>query len=175
MTLTDPDAYWVIQDELLAGEYPGATDPEDARGKIETLLDAGVRSFVDLTERGEYNLQPYEPVVRELAGERGLDVRCRRMSIEDRGTPTPEHMTSVLEHIAAEIADGRPVYVHCLGGIGRTGTVVGCWLVEQGACGADAAVDRIAELRAEIRKARTPSPETAAQREFIERWKGTSA
>ena len=45
--------YWVIPDRLLATEYPGAKTREKAAEKLATLLDAGVSSFVDLTEAGE--------------------------------------------------------------------------------------------------------------------------
>ena len=65
---------------------------------------------------------------------------------------------------------GDPVYVHCYGGIGRTGTVVGCWLIEQGAAGDDP-IATIAELRANIRF-RRPSPETREQVAFVRGWPG---
>lgn len=75
MTDPIPDSYWVIPDRLLAGEYPCAFREADARQKLEALLDTGVRSFVDLTETGEYNLRAYEPLVRELAATRQIEVR----------------------------------------------------------------------------------------------------
>ena len=65
---------------------------------------------------------------------------------------------------------GTPVYVHCLGGLGRTGTVVGCWLVRHGDDDGDA-VGRIAELRSRCRTASSPSPETVEQRRVIEGWR----
>ena len=58
--------------------------------------------------------------------------------------------------------------MHCYGGIGRTGTVVGCWLIEQGAAGDDP-IATIAELRANIRF-RRPSPETREQIAFVRDW-----
>ena len=48
-----PDSYWVAPQVLLAGEYPGARTEEEAREKLEALLDAGIRSFLDLTEAHE--------------------------------------------------------------------------------------------------------------------------
>src|SRR3712207_6971239 len=44
-------------------------------------------------------------------------------------------------------AEGGLPYVHCWGGIGRTGTVVGCYLVEHGMDG-EQAIAAIAEWRA---------------------------
>ena len=38
----------------------------------------------------------------------------------------------ILDEIDGAILNGKTVYVHCLGGIGRTGTVVGCYLVRHG-------------------------------------------
>ena len=54
------------------------------------------------------------------------------MPIEDLSVPTLADMERILGAIDDELAAGRAVYLHCWGGIGRTGTVVGCYLVRQG-------------------------------------------
>lgn len=167
---TGPDRYWVVRDTLLAGGYPLSYSDAEARERLGALLDEGVRSFVDLTEIDDW--KAYDTLVAVLAGERGIDVRYRRMAIRDHDVPTREHMTTVLAHIEQEIRDGRPVYVHCLGGIGRTGTVVGCWMVEKERRTPADALARIAELRGG-NASRTPSPETCEQRSFIEEWTAT--
>lgn len=168
MTRPIPDSYWVKPGELIAGEYAGAFDPDETEKKLAALLDAGVRSFLDLTERHE--LEPYEPMLSRLASSRGMEVRYRRMSIQDRGVPTTEHMQAIIEHARAEIAAGRPVYVHCWGGIGRTGTVVGCWMREQDGLTAEESISRIATLRAGTPDGSFASPETREQRTFIASW-----
>jgi protein-tyrosine phosphatase len=49
-----------------------------------------------------------------------------RQSVRDAGVPQGrEQMERILATIRDEVAAGRPVYIHCWGGIGRTGTVVG--------------------------------------------------
>ena len=63
-------------------------------------------------------------------------------------------------------AASRPVYVHCWGGVGRTGTIIGCWLVMQGISG-DGAIRRIAELRAGMPDSGRRSPETNEQRRLV--------
>ena len=67
--------------------------------------------------------------------------------------------------------DGKNVYVHCWGGIGRTGTVVGCWLVRRGMTG-DEVLAQIAERWQGMEKRyRHPrSPQTPQQRRYVRSW-----
>ena len=86
------------------------------------------------------------------------------------GTTTVPHMTRILDEVDSAIEDGGTVYVHCWGGIGRTGTVVGCWLMRHGLDAGDP-IRRIAELRRDVWDAFVASPQTAAQRAMVSGWK----
>ena len=164
-----PASYWLIHGLLLAGEYPGADQHKTARKRLTNFLDAGIRTFIDLTEAGE-GPPPYEPLLRRLATERGIEVKHVRHPVEDMGLPRErDHMTRILTAIRAGIGAGTPVYVHCWGGIGRTGTVIGCWLVEEGLAG-PAALERIAELRRGTGASSIRSPETDAQCRYVCEW-----
>ena len=146
---------------LLAGEYPGAKVDADAEPRLAAFTAAGITSFVDLTEESE-GLTAYSPF---LDG-----ARCKRLPIQDGGCPTPAGMRAILDWIDSEIADGHVVYVHCWGGHGRTGTVIGCWLVRHGAV-PKAALAQITELRRDVPDAAwMPSPETGEQTQLVERW-----
>lgn len=138
-----------------------------ARDRLGRLLDCGVRTFVDLTERDE--LESYEAMLFAEAKARGLAVNYHRKPIEDLGTPSAFQMHDILATIRASIDRGDAVYLHCWAGIGRTGTVVGCWLVECGHANGDA-IAAIAALRKGIRQCRTPSPETKEQSAFVREW-----
>lgn len=165
-----PVSYWVIPGKLLAGEYPCSHRDVEAHGKLNALLDEGIRSFLDLTESAD-GLRAYRAVIMQLAADRGLDIRYRQMSIRDLDVPTVDHMRLILEHIERELAEGYPVYVHCWGGIGRTGTVVGCWMCEKEGHSADEAFARIAQMRKQTPDVDIPSPQTRQQRDFVREWK----
>jgi protein-tyrosine phosphatase len=164
-----PGSYWLIDGMVLAGPYPGADDDQATRTKLATFLDAGIRTFIDLTEASE-PLEKYDYLLRRLAAERNIEAKHVRHPVRDHGVPAErEQMKRILLTIREEIDAGRPVYVHCWGGVGRTGTVIGCWLVEEGIAG-PAAIERIGELRAKSAAIRTPSPETDAQCRYICQW-----
>ena len=168
MPVPIPDSYWLIEGQLLAGEYPGASDEDRARSKLEALLHAGIRSFIDLTEPADL-LEPYEPLVREIAGDLGTEVAYQRIAIRDMSIPTVEVMAAIQTAIESDLAAGRPVYFHCWGGIGRTGTVAACWLSEQGHS-SDRALDMLKTLRASTPDGHRESPQTREQREFVRNW-----
>jgi protein-tyrosine phosphatase len=163
---TDPDCYWVEPGVLLAGEYPGDERERAARRKLRHLLECGVRTFVDLTEEGE--LTRYDDWLQAEAGARGVDVTYARCEVEDMGVPSGAEMRTILDLLAGASA-GTAAYVHCWGGIGRTGTVVCCWLVERGRT-AEEALAEIVLLRERTQNRWRPSPEMPGQADFVRRW-----
>ncbi len=156
-------SYWVVPGRLLAGAYPGpGNDP------VATLVGAGVTAFVNLTE----DLDPTSVDATLERYDRHLSdgTRIYRHPIRDLDVPSPEYMADTLDTIDGVLDDGHTVYVHCWGGIGRTGTVVGCWLVRHRLVGPDEAVDVIARLRSHDAARHVRSPETDEQVRFIESW-----
>ncbi len=166
---TPPGTYWVEPERLLAGAFPGHVDPSYASARIEALLALGIDQFIDLTEAGE--LPPYEALLP--AGARpGHPVRYRRFAIPDHGLPRDvQQMHELLDEIDKALASGRRVYVHCRAGIGRTGTVAGCFLARRLGSGTEAleSLARLWKLGGRDRDwPRTP--ETEAQAAFIRDW-----
>jgi len=185
MDMPFPRSYWVEKGRFMAGFNPGTRKYEQhltGREKLNALLDCGIRSLVNLMQEGEYHytvplvryvVPNYEADWLKYAADKGLDTRFARFPIRDMALPTVEQMAALLDHIDAEIAAERPVYVHCQGGIGRTGTTVGCWLIRHGKANSDNVFDVIGRLRAHIDDGRgfpAQSPETKAQRRFVVEW-----
>ena len=165
-----PNSYWVIPSRMAAGEYPREKDPIDAAGKLRNLLKTGISHFIDLTEAGE--LVPYAELAKVEAEHLGMNAGYERHPIVDVSVPRyPQQMSRVLDSIDAAMRDGKTVYVHCWGGVGRTGTVVGCWLVRHGRTGQEA-LSQIAEWWQGVEKVyRQPmSPETREQRKYVLDW-----
>ncbi len=154
--------YWVISDRFLAGGFPynpGIDNPHDF---LHSLLDNGIDTFVDLTEEDE--LVHYQPV---LAGLTNKDVEYYRFPIVDYSIPSQTEMQHLTESINQLLERGRRIYLHCRGGIGRTGTTVGCWLRTRGYDG-EAALEELARLFSASNAARfSRSPETEEQRNFV--------
>ena len=88
---------------------------------------------------------------------------------------SPEVTRAILDAIDREIEIGGTVYLHCWGGVGRTGTIVGCWLVRHGMT-PEAALDRVAELwSTRPGAAWSTSPQTEEQFEYVRAWREESA
>jgi hypothetical protein len=157
-----PCSYWVEPARLLAGEHPAGRDMAATRQRIDLLVAAGVRSFIDLTQAGEM------PGYRELLP---AGVAYANLSIPDHSIPaSPGRMREILQALRTSMADGA-VYVHCRAGIGRTSTTVGCWLRESGES-PRLAIEKLNQLwQQNARAVHWPSvPETTEQQDYIMQW-----
>jgi ADP-ribosyl-[dinitrogen reductase] hydrolase len=170
------NTYWVVPLKFLAGEYPGDEDPVKASKKIKQFLAAGIRHFIDLTEPGEKTrsreLVPYEGILSEEARNSNIDATYQRFPIVDNSVPSDsDHLAEILFAIDARIREGGPVYLHCWGGIGRTGLVVACWLQEHGRTPNGALAELSAKWSTVEKSYREPrSPQTQPQVSWVESW-----
>ena len=168
-----PGSYWVIPGKLLAGPYPGHLQPAEADRRITALLACGIRRVINLMEAEEVNYQgqPFVPYIGRMQEFAGLDtsVAMNRFPIRDGEIPSRDDMRKILNEIDAALTDGQPVYIHCWGGKGRTGTAVGCYLIRHGLASAGAALERINHLRRDVQPFQ-PSPENERQCAFVCSW-----
>lgn len=161
--------HYLVQEGLFAGEYPGSFAKEITADRLEELIAKGVRSFIDLTTPVD-RLDPYEPAFAEFET---LELRRFAHEIPDMIIPSsPAVMRGILDRIRTELEAGRDCYVHCWGGIGRTGTVIGCWLRENGLSDREA-LDEVQPryFQGMEKSSRHPkSPQTPEQHRYVRNW-----
>ncbi len=120
---------WVLNDELAGSQGPGSLDD------LSFLYSQGVRAVIRMEER-------------TIAANTGnqFDLADMFEPVPDFTPPELDQIQRMIEFIDQQTAEKRPVVVSCYAGIGRTGTVLACYLVHRGASPEDA-INRIRELR----------------------------
>lgn len=144
----------------VSSRYPGLVYARDLAEDLAALHAHGVRLLLLLVEDHELRRWGDPDIV--AAGER-IGVTVHRHPLPDGAAPTSvDEMASLIAALRSARAD-RDVAVACMGGVGRTGTVAACALVEAG-LSAQAAIEH-------VRRVRHPDAvETHAQRAFVARY-----
>jgi atypical dual specificity phosphatase len=138
-----PNFSWMIENRLAGVSYPRS---EDA---IALLRKLGVQALLNLSE---------EPLPLDLL--RKYQLRGEHLPLADFTAPTLEQVERALVIIDGFLAQGLTVAVHCGAGLGRTGTILACYLVSQGSSAKDAT--------RQVRMKRPGSVETPEQEAVIE-------
>lgn len=165
------ECYWVESGRLLAGEHPGHWDESVVRRRIVGLLDAGIRVFIDLSARAD-GVYPYHEQLNKICRDRGTVSEYLWRPLPEFEVPEhPDDVAHILRIIKTAIDSGDRVYLHCDDGVGRTGMVAGCWLVERGFDPEDA-LDELARRFAAMNKSRhyRCTPSSGLQAEWVENW-----
>jgi len=118
------DVTWIIKKKLAASSMP-----EDI-SVLDRWLEMGIRAVMVLIEPSEaVHLGGLSNYLKELQKRRFEFIS---IPVRDFTAPTLEVCEQAVEWIYEKIHEGLPVLVHCRGGLGRTGTIVACYLVYNG-------------------------------------------
>ncbi len=140
---------------LIEGEIAGMAKPASSVYDFEFLKDNGFEAIVSLSEF---------PLSEVLIEEFGFTVK--HIPVRDFEAPTLEQVEDFVAFAENARSEGKKLVVHCDAGIGRTGTMLACYLVSKGYNAADA----IEEVRAK----RPGSLETIEQEEVVLKYEGKS-
>jgi len=132
---------WVIPDRVIGMGRPSPDDLLDLR-------DCGVTALISLTT------SPLDDDDLSLA-----KMRAVHLPLADWSAPTMKEAEAFVKTLDGMLAEGRKVAVHCGAGLGRTGTMLACYLVSRG-------MDAEQALR-EVRKKRPGSVESRGQEDAV--------
>jgi atypical dual specificity phosphatase len=137
---------WLIDDEVAGHAEP--TSEED----LASLFTKGIRALVRMSEHPK--VSPGQ-VTRQ-----GMD--DLHEPVPDFASPSQEQLGRIIGFITKSIWDGKPVGVSCGAGIGRTGTVLACYLAERALTAKGFII--------EVRRTRPGAVETSGQFKTVEEY-----
>jgi atypical dual specificity phosphatase len=124
-----PDNFsWLIKNKLAGSAIPTSIK------EIDWVIEQGVKSIVTIRE---------EPLDDDWI----KNVNYLHVMSNDMGVPEFDDLTNTVDFIHQRLNDEEPVMVHCLAGLGRTGTILASYLVKYENMSADKAIEKVREIR----------------------------
>jgi protein-tyrosine phosphatase len=181
-------SYATIPGGVWGGAYPGDKDPTIMKEQLQGLIDCGISKVFNLTEEGELDhnddfLVPYDTMFKDMWNtypqtarrftEDSTHLPVPHMGVVDMHVPYPgtAPMRIYLDYLHAYASRG-PVFIHSREGKGRTGLILGCYLVELGIVTGEEAITYLNRVRRLYGDPNADDlvPQTQEQRNMILSW-----
>jgi hypothetical protein len=146
-------AAYEVDDILSAGEKPYSLFAQDQI--ICELRDSGVTTIINLMQEHEFSRYNSEV----------LDKEFNLVNIPIVGNNLPDINT--LHKIIYTIDKSKKTYIHCDGGLGRVGVVVGYYLYEKYGYRGCSIIQKIEKFKEKSKLASQKSPSSSEQIKFV--------
>ncbi len=135
------------KDQIALTLLPGRKDMErDLIEDIETIKENGITHVFTLVTHEELRKHGVSNLVQSLKRE---GIICTHIPIKDQGIPTKEQINLLNQAIDNAINNQEKILIHCVGGLGRTGTIAALYLRYANGMDAEKAVNIVRNSRSQ--------------------------
>jgi len=114
-----PTSHWLIPQQLICGGYPH-------KKYLDDILSCGVNVFICLQDEKQLKRKNLFDYRKEF--ENRDDIECYQFPIIDGSVACDRKVFRWCHMILDLLYRGKTIYMHCLGGHGRAGTISSCLL-----------------------------------------------